>query len=161
MSTQAGYKFNESTKYGGFWIRVAAYIIDGTILLIPGLLISFLLEAAMLAENEREKVLLNIADISYNTIMWWVYSAVLESSAWQATIGKKAVGLKVIDENGNRISFGRATGRHFASYISALILCIGYMMVGWTSRKQGLHDLIAGTLVVYNQNTHSEENCCP
>ena len=151
-STQARYEFNESTKYGGFWIRVAASIIDFIVLLIPGLLISFLLEATMHAENEFQKVLLNITDISYTTILWWIYCAVLQSSAWQATVGKKAVGLKVVDENGNRISFGRATGRYFASYISALILCIGYMMVGWTSRKQGLHDMIAGTLVVYDQN---------
>ena len=149
MSTQASYEFSESTKYGGFWIRVLANLIDGIVLLIPKLLISFLLEAASHAENE---VSLNITVFIWTLLFYWVYYAGLQSSAWQATVGKKAVGLKVIDENGNRISFGRATGRHFASYISTVIFCIGYMMVGWTSKKQGLHDMIAGTLVVYDQN---------
>jgi uncharacterized RDD family membrane protein YckC len=56
-------------------------------------------------------------------------------------------GLKVTDLYGNRISFERATGRHFAKILSAMILCIGYLMVAFTERKQGLHDLLAGTLV--------------
>jgi uncharacterized RDD family membrane protein YckC len=59
-----------------------------------------------------------------------------------------ACGMKVTDENGNRITFARATGRYFGEYLSALTLFIGYMMAGWTERKQALHDLLAGTLVV-------------
>ena len=152
MSTQTSYEFNESTKYGGFWIRVGAYFVDLIVLLIPNLLITFLLNTTTPVENEVDKAILDMMSITFNIILWWVYSAVLQSSAWQATVGKKAVGLKVVDENGKRISFGRATGRYFASFISCLILGIGYMMVGWTSRKQGLHDMIAGTLVVYDQN---------
>jgi len=61
---------------------------------------------------------------------------------------KKALDLKVIDKNGNRISFGRAAGRYFAKIISGLTILIGYMMVDWTKRKKGLHDMIAGTLVI-------------
>jgi uncharacterized RDD family membrane protein YckC len=72
----------------------------------------------------------------------------MESSAWQGTLGKKALGLTVTDLEGRRISFGRATGRYFAKIISTLILCIGYMMAGFTERKQALHDMIAGTLVL-------------
>jgi uncharacterized RDD family membrane protein YckC len=71
----------------------------------------------------------------------------MESSSYQATLGKMVCGMKVTDLSGNRISFERATGRHFAKYLSGLILCIGYIMVGFTERKQGLHDLLAGTLV--------------
>jgi len=56
-------------------------------------------------------------------------------------------GMKVTDLNGNRISFARATGRHFAKWLSTLILWIGFIMVGFTDRKQGLHDMLAGTLV--------------
>ncbi len=77
----------------------------------------------------------------------WLYQALLESGRKQATVGKMAVGLKVTDLRGARISFGRATGRHFAQYLSAMILMIGFFMVGWTRYKQGLHDMIAGTLV--------------
>ena len=77
----------------------------------------------------------------------WLYSAVLESSTWQATVGKKAMSLVVTDSAGQRIGFGRATGRYFGKFISSLILGIGFLMVGWTRRKQGLHDMMASTLV--------------
>jgi uncharacterized RDD family membrane protein YckC len=77
----------------------------------------------------------------------WLYEAFMESSSYQATLGKMIFGMKVTDLYGNRISFGRATGRHFAKWLSAMILGIGYIMVGFTERKQGLHDLLAGTLV--------------
>jgi uncharacterized RDD family membrane protein YckC len=77
----------------------------------------------------------------------WLYEAFMESSSYQATLGKMIFGMKVTDLNGNRISFERATGRHFAKWLSGMILCIGYIMVGFTERKQGLHDLLAGTLV--------------
>ncbi|MGC4090180.1 MAG: RDD family protein [Polyangiaceae bacterium] len=82
----------------------------------------------------------------------WLYFAIMESSPRQATVGKLALGLAVTDENGRRIGFGRATGRYFAKIISSIILLIGFMMVGWTARKQGLHDLIAGTLVYKSRN---------
>ena len=82
------------------------------------------------------------------TVLNWLYYALLESSAWQATLGKKALGLEVTDMQGARISFGRATGRFFAKIISSIILCIGFIMIGFTEKKQGLHDMIAGTLVI-------------
>jgi uncharacterized RDD family membrane protein YckC len=78
----------------------------------------------------------------------WIYEASMESSTKQATVGKMALGLKVTDLEGRRISFARATGRHFAKLISGIILLIGYIMAGFTERKQALHDMIAGTLVV-------------
>ena len=77
----------------------------------------------------------------------WIYEAAMENSSKQATLGKMALGLKVTDLEGRRISFARATGRHFAKIISKMILLIGYIMAGFTQRKQALHDMIAGTLV--------------
>ena len=77
----------------------------------------------------------------------WLYEALMESSSYQATLGKMIFGMKVTDLYGNRISFARAMGRHFAKILSGMILCIGFIMVGLTERKQGLHDLLAGTLV--------------
>jgi len=82
---------------------------------------------------------------------YWIYEAAMESSAKQATVGKMVLGLKVTDLEGHRISFARATGRHFAKLISAMILLIGYIMAGFNERKQALHDMIAGTLVVRTQ----------
>jgi len=77
----------------------------------------------------------------------WLYEAFMLSSPYQATLGKMMFGMKVTDLHGNRISFARATGRHFAKWLSGMILCIGFIMVGLTQRKQGLHDLLAETLV--------------
>ena len=72
----------------------------------------------------------------------------MESSVKRATLGKMALGIAVTDVDGRRITFMRATGRHFAKMISGLILLIGYLMAAWTKKKQGLHDILAGTLVV-------------
>src|SRR3972149_5282617 len=73
-------------------------------------------------------------------IMHWLYFSIMESSSKQGTIGKMALQLKVTDINGNRISFLRATGRHFGKIISGITLCIGYIMAAFTDRKQALHD---------------------
>ena len=84
----------------------------------------------------------------FGIVIDWLYYSLMESSLNQATLGKMALGLKVTDLNGNRISFGRATGRYFGHYLSALILGIGYLMIAFSEKKQGLHDMIAETLVV-------------
>ena len=81
-------------------------------------------------------------------VLNWLYFAILESSRWQGTVGKQALKLIVTDEHGERIGFGRATGRYFAKILSAIILCIGFIMVAFTDKKRGLHDIIAGTLVI-------------
>ena len=81
-------------------------------------------------------------------VLSWLYYALLESSSWQGTLGKKALGLEVTDLAGSRISFGRATGRYFARWISVMTVGIGYIMAGFTEKKQALHDIIAGTLVI-------------
>ena len=77
-----------------------------------------------------------------------VYFALLESSERGATVGKMAMGLRVVTDQGERLSFLNATGRYFAKIISAIILCIGFIMIAFTDRKRGLHDMIAGTLVI-------------
>jgi len=81
-------------------------------------------------------------------VIGWIYSAGLESSVKQATLGKMALGMRVTDLAGRRISFGRATGRHFAKILSVLILGIGFLMVAFSEKKQGLHDKVAETLVM-------------
>jgi len=120
-------------RYGGFWIRVVAYLLDGILLVIAQLILM------QMIKNEA-------ALSGVNFLLGWFYFAGLESMVG-ATLGKMVFGLQVTDENGNNISFMRATGRYFAKIISALILCIGYLMVAWDDRKQGLHDKMAGTLV--------------
>lgn len=136
-------------KYGGFWIRLGAVCIDGVVMLIPILVVKRLTFATLPSNMPYA-----LADFIFNinvTMMWWVYFAALESSEWQATVGKMVCGLIVVDEFGKRISFGRATGRYFAKTLSTLILGIGFIMIGFTRRKQGLHDMLAGTLVTGKQ----------
>jgi uncharacterized RDD family membrane protein YckC len=81
-------------------------------------------------------------------LIGWLYAATFESSAWQATIGKRAMDIYVMDLQGRRISFVQASGRFFGKVISAIILGVGFIMIAFTERKQGLHDMLAGCLVV-------------
>jgi uncharacterized RDD family membrane protein YckC len=144
-------------RYGGFWVRVVALIIDAIIVravaapfgLLFGLGVGF---GGMMGHDYRHGFplfhLFGGGMIAFLVIFGsWLYEAFMLSSPYQATLGKMIFGMKVTDLYGNRISFGRATGRHFAKWISGMILGIGYIMVGFTERKQGLHDILAGTLV--------------
>jgi len=82
-------------------------------------------------------------------VLSWIYHAWMESSEYQATLGKMALGLTVTDLMDQRLTFGRASGRFFARIVSNLIpLEIGYIMAGFTEKKQALHDMIAGCLVL-------------
>ena len=78
----------------------------------------------------------------------WLYFALMETGKNQATLGKMVVGIKVTDLSGNRVTFGRATGRYFGKILSALTVFVGFMMAGWTTKRQALHDIMADTLVV-------------
>ena len=138
----------ERNCYGGFWLRVGAYAVDCVVLLIPTLMISFLYRALTPAASDAEQSAVALVDACLSVIVWWVYTAALQSSTWQATVGKKVCGLRVVGYGGDRISFGRATGRYFAGFLSALLLCMGFFMIAWTRRRQGLHDMMAETYVV-------------
>jgi uncharacterized RDD family membrane protein YckC len=78
----------------------------------------------------------------------WLYFSLFESSRKQATLGKLALGIKIVGPDNTRISFGRATGRHFAKILSGLTLGVGYVMAGFTDKKQALHDMVASCYVV-------------
>jgi uncharacterized RDD family membrane protein YckC len=161
---QAGWQAPEArpaVAYAGFWLRVVAFIIDALVLYFVGIIVTLPFAASMGMGmrgmmNGRPPDLQTLLPMIHamirlallRTILNWLYYALLESSAWQATLGKKALGLEVTDLDGNRISFGRATGRFFAKIISSIILGIGYIMAGFTEKKQALHDILAGTLVI-------------
>jgi uncharacterized RDD family membrane protein YckC len=140
--------------YGGFWIRVVAAIIDVIIVRVVvspiHLIFGGLGLAGMMSGIPHPwglAILGGGVTFVASVFASWLYEAFMESSSYQATLGKMIFGLKVTDLNGNRIGFDRATGRHFAKWLSSMTLGIGYIMVGFSERKQGLHDLIAGTLV--------------
>lgn len=144
-----------ATTYAGFWRRVVAYVVDGLLVGVVMTILVMLFAAGAvgsIAAGSPEAAaaaagmvgLVNLASI----IGMWLYFALMESSATQGTLGKMAVGLLVTDLDGGRIGFGRATGRFFGKILSGLIFAIGFLMAGFTARKQGLHDMLASTLVV-------------
>jgi uncharacterized RDD family membrane protein YckC len=145
-----------AVHYAGFWRRFVALFIDEIVVsivvvgveaavgLLFGLNINF--RGGLPLGTHLGPIL--AIKFTAGTIIHWLYWAGMESSVKQATLGKMALGIIVTDLQGEPISFARATGRYFGKFVSAVIFCIGFMMAGWTVKKQALHDLMAGTLVV-------------
>ncbi|MGH9746858.1 MAG: RDD family protein [Candidatus Acidiferrales bacterium] len=153
-----------ASPYAGFWLRLVAFIIDA---LVAGVIVGILFMVGLIfigvgsltemirgMEHSDEAppvafILLILFVLSASLLARWIYYAYMESSPNQGTLGKMALGLIVTDLQGRRVTFGRATGRYFARLITGLIPCgVGYMMAGFTERKQALHDMIAGCLVL-------------
>ena len=124
-------KLSKKQKYAGFWPRLAAGIIDFLILIVVGFVLSFIFGP-----------LIFILDIFIS----WLYFVVLQSSEKRSTFGMRACGIEIHDEQFGRLSFWRLTGRYLATWVSAIILFIGFFMIGFHPRKQGLHDIIARTI---------------
>ena len=120
-------------RYAAFWERFVAQVIDAVILSVAtGTVFTATFGAGM----------------AIGFFSPWLYEAFMTSSEWQATVGKRVMSIVVTDLNGNRMSFARATGRHFAKYISVFLLGIGFVIAAFTAKKQALHDMIAETLVM-------------
>jgi uncharacterized RDD family membrane protein YckC len=160
----ADYAAVPRVEYAGFWLRFFALLIDNVVLglgfvliLIPLIFLTGLHEVLGQFHPDEE---LNDAGIfvlmgfvfllaTASLVLTWLYHALMESSEWQATLGKKALGLVVTDMAGQRVSFGRSTGRHFGKIITNMVpLFIGYIMAGFTAKKQALHDMLAGCHVL-------------
>ncbi len=131
-------------EYGTFSARFAAAFIDGIITGILGFLMGLAVGTSGVGSQVEQQAIVNVVGV----VIGWLYAALQESSRHQATLGKRAIGLVVTDLDGNRISFGRATGRHFGKFVSTIVILIGYLMQPFTKRRQALHDIMAGCLVV-------------
>jgi uncharacterized RDD family membrane protein YckC len=135
--------------YAGFWRRAVAICIDSIILGIIAWPLGLLPAMALMTDPDIASAIGKAAAaVVTRALLTWVYFAGMESSGWQATLGKKAIGLRVTDTSGARISFGRASGRFFGKLLSGLLFGLGFLMAAFTARRQALHDLLAGTLVV-------------
>jgi uncharacterized RDD family membrane protein YckC len=134
-------------EYAGFWRRVAAALIDYVALQLVTGALSFGTIGFDFAPGGVAAAVSGVTGVA-TLIAVWLYHALMESSSLQATLGKMALGIVVTDLDGGRISFGRATARWWSQILSALIFGVGYLMAGFTERKQALHDMIAHTLVV-------------
>lgn len=151
-----------NVSYAGFWKRFVAYIIDDIVLSVVGFVVILFVGAlfglsflSMFSGDVESTVALIVAAASAILmailallIVGWLYYALMEASISQGTLGKMALGIKVTDLDGNRIAFGRASGRYFGKIVSGMILYIGFIMAGFTEKKQALHDIMASCLVV-------------
>jgi uncharacterized RDD family membrane protein YckC len=127
--------------YAGFWRRVVAAIIDAIILSVANAIVFAAMGADMMQPG------LGLANL-IGFLVAILYETLMTASDVQGTVGKMALGIKVADENGQRLSYARSLGRYFAKILSAIILFIGFLMVAFSARKRGLHDIIAGTLAL-------------
>jgi len=143
------------TEYAGFWRRTWAGTIDVALEATGALVVTFAIDAVlgrvgpMLGfEPWISKVATGMAYILVLTIGSWLYCAFAESSSHRATLGKRIMGLQVVTADGERVSFGQATIRHFMKFLSLFSASVGCMMVGWPKRRQALHDMPADCLVI-------------
>jgi uncharacterized RDD family membrane protein YckC len=149
VSASGGVVTGGHIVYAGFWKRVAASVIDNFLLGIVGGIIGGVLGFAIgLGAGLEDSPVLDVMINLFSIALGAVYFGWMHSSEHQASLGKMAVGIKVVRTSGERISFARGIGRHFATILSAIILGIGYLMAAFTDRKQALHDMICDTLVV-------------
>ena len=127
------YKKPKNKKiYAGFWVRLIAGVIDFVILWVVYFILIFI----------------PIIGWIFSIFVSWLYFAVQHSSSKQATLGMRALDIRITDEKLSKISFWRASGNYFVSYFSGLLLFIGFIMIAFTSRKQGLHNFISRTVCV-------------
>jgi len=153
-----------ATNYAGFWLRLVAAILDNIILAVPAAPLAILMFASALPglALARGNPALLVATFLPRIVllvilllaMKWLYWALMESSSWQATLGKKALGLYVTDLEGNRVSFGKASGRFWSGRglsmvpLGNLYYLVDCICCGFTEKKQAVHDMIAGCLVM-------------
>lgn len=136
-------------EYAGFWKRLAAAAIDFAVLLLVGFCLAIIVPILIgPVVGLPDDIYLVGAVVAFWLIAPWLYYSLTERSSKQGTPGKTTMDIIVTDTEGKRISFGRATKRYWAKVISLLILLVGFVMIGFTVRKQGLHDILAQCLVV-------------
>lgn len=143
-------------RYAGFWWRVLAAILDVIfiMLIFMGLAILLMILGVLsgmpgpMMEQGGEPSVLEIFIVIVLYILSILYEPLFLSSKYQATLGMMVLNIQIVDMNFQRISFGKAFLRYLAQILSGLILYIGYIMIAFTEKKQGLHDIMVGTLVI-------------
>lgn len=140
--------------YAGFWLRFVAYLIDTIVywfVAACALIVLLMIGGRNLDMDLERGTPLNLLIGMAFIVGWYGYFALMEGSEWQASFGKKAIGLRVTDLDGNRVTFERAAGRAFSKIVSDItfiFFAFGYLMAGFTQRKQALHDRIADCMVL-------------
>ena len=147
-----------SARYAGFWRRALAAIVDGQGLNISTFLLMLWLGLRLPSlrfRTDGAPIFVGswFGSMVVGGLIGWLYFTLFESSVLQATPGKLIFGARVTDLGGRRITFGRANARYWGKFLDVLTLAIGYLMAGWTRKKQALHDKLAETVVVLRPTT--------
>lgn len=142
--------------YVGFWWRVIAALIDGVILSVVIGIVMTIFGVSLFSGGASPEAAISAMGLFQllGLIIVVTYDGVMQASSLQATLGKLAIGAIVTDKNGERLSYGKSFLRAICKIPSQMILFIGYLMVAFTARKQGLHDIMAGTLVLKKSMAH-------
>ena len=150
-----GDQASAALRYAGFWRRLAAFAIDHLVVIAAFAITVFGVGVVyVLLSGDMERAVSRYLELSYvavkplSVVVIWLYYAILECGRHQATLGKRALSIKVTDLGGQRISFWRSFGRQAGKLLSTAILGLGFVMAAFTLRKQALHDLLARCLVV-------------
>jgi len=138
-----------SFRYGGFWIRFVAKIVDGLLLGVVDLVLSYLIRLPLPGPGDPASALVAVALSTFANFALAVAVTTWFLGRFGATPGKMALGLAVVRPDGGKISYQRAFGRYFAEFLSSLILCVGYLMAAFDDEKRALHDRICDTRVIY------------
>jgi len=133
--------------YGGFWRRFAAALLDTLILFFPAATVRVLLGLSSTGMFDPESSASWVAT-TFEFLLDFIYATAFLCSSARGTLGMQVMDLHVTDLTGDRISFARATGRYFATLLSILTFGVGYLIQPFTRRRQTLHDLVSGTVVV-------------
>jgi len=147
-----GVATTHNVEYAGLWRRFMAFTIDFMIACLVVFAFAIILPILLgprIGVPGGGAIVASFAFVCL--IVTWLYWALMESSSKQSTVGKALLGMVVTDVEGRRLSFPRATVRYFGKMASALVVLAGFIMIGFTARKQGLHDMITGSLVVIKQ----------
>ena len=145
----------ESTEYAGFWRRVWAGLIDAGLEIVGALVLTGLVYLVLAAvgrsmgtAHESTAYISGLIFIPILAVGAWLYSAFSESSRHRATLGKRLLGLQVVNTSSGQLTFGQASVRHFMKFLSLFTAGVGFMMAGWTKRRQALHDIPSDVLVI-------------
>lgn len=131
---------NSNVRLVGFWVRFGAGLTDIVIIFAVQYIITIIFFSTFFTDAAGAMFV--------QALISWAYICIMQSSKRQATLGMMLLKFKICDHNLKRVGLGKITLRYFATSLSWLILFIGFFMIGWTKRKQGLHDIFAKTLHV-------------
>jgi uncharacterized RDD family membrane protein YckC len=140
-------------EYGDILQRFVAFFVDGLILVIPNIVIQLVAGGVIAAAGESDAagplaIIMGLGAFVAQMVVQWLYNALQESSEAQATLGKRLMGLIVVNTDGDRLTFGQASGRFFGKLLSMAICYIGFLIQPFNDKKQALHDMLASTLVI-------------